>query len=154
MASDYEFLVRKKGLTAVVSLFGTFGYAAKDIAWPSLETQDVATREWPGEDGEDAFVPEVLRFKAYDLEVPLVYTSGRGECNAAYLKLLKYLTGRSGGVAELDVYDPHNRIGRTGVYLKSLKPDKFHRDGSGDYMSLTATFRVTDPMTDVTLILN
>lgn len=121
-----------------------FGFAVSEIPWPAEETQEVATREWPGVDGEDAYIsPDGLKLKAYDLEVEFCW---KGEVNTAYssyLALRNWLIKRM-----IKVYDPYWKRGRVGVYVKKIGDLKPHRDNVGEVLSCKVTFRVTDPITE------
>ena len=46
---------------------------------------------------------------------------------------------------------PYTGIGRKGCYLKSVGSMEFAKSGIDEVLTFTATFRVTDPVTDVQL---
>lgn len=129
-----------------------FGFAVCDIPWPDEEVHEVAVREWPGEHGEDAYIPPVgLKLQAYDVEVQFCYKGDVDTAYAKYKALRDWLTGIDGSGAELRVYDPYWRKGRTGVYVKKFSGFDPHRSNIDEVLSINATFRVTDPITEIRL---
>lgn len=153
MAVEYSLLMQKtKDGSTVKSSLADFGFAMCDIQWPGEESQDVAVREWPGEHGEDAYIPPSgLKLKAYDLNVKLSY---RGKPNTATPKfnaLRSYLIGAAGDGAELQIFDPYWRKGRKAVYFKSIEIDESFKTNADEGLSVKLTFRVTDPISEITL---
>lgn len=153
MAVEYSLLMQKtKDGSAVKSSLADFGFAVCDIPWPSDKTQEVAVRVWPGKHGEDAYVPPGgLKLQAYDLEVEFCY---KGAVNTAYTKynaLRNYLIGASGDGAELKIYDPYWKRGRTKVRLLEIGDLEPHRDNAGEVLPIKVKFRVADPMTEIKL---
>lgn len=60
--------------SAVKSSLEDFGFAVCEIEQPDVETEELATREWPGEDGEDVYIsPDGQKLQAYDVEVKLTH---------------------------------------------------------------------------------
>lgn len=117
------------------------------------ESKELSKRDWYDEDGEDTFFPTSLSMQAYDLEVEFAYKGEMNSANTSIRNFLDYLSGRDGvGGTSLMVYDTYTRIGRQGLYLKDVKPDVFVRNTSeGDVVTFGVTFRVTDPLTEITL---
>lgn len=129
-----------------------FGFAVCDIPWPDEEVQEVAVREWPGEHGEDAYIPPVgLKLQAYDVEVQFCYKGDVDTAYAKYKALRDWLTGIDGSGAELRVYDPYWRKGRTGIYVKKFSGLNPRRSNIDEVLSINVTFRVTDPITEIRL---
>lgn len=147
--------------SSVKDSLGSFGFAVNEIPWPSEETQEPNVRTWPGEHGEDAYIPPTgLKLKAYDLEVEFLCKSGaeapaQGQINGsayeAYKALRNYLTGIDGTGGELKIYDPYWGKGRTKVYLKKISDLEPFRTNVDEGVSVKATFRVTDPMTEIVI---
>lgn len=153
MAVEYSLLMQKtKEGSAVKSSLADFGFAVRDIPWPDEEVQEVAVREWPGEDGEDAYVPPGgLKLQAYDVEIEFCY---KGAVNTAYTKynaLRDYFMGIAGDGAEFRIYDPYWRKGRESVRLKKMSDLDPHRSNIDDVLSFKAAFRVADPRTEIKL---
>lgn len=151
MAVEYALYMQKtKSGSAVKSSLADFGFAVCDIPWPSDKTQEVAKRVWPGEHGEDAYVPPGgLKLQAYDLEVEFCYKGATGTAYAKYKALRNYLIGASGDGAELKIYDPYWKRGRTNVRLLEIGDLEPHRDNAGEVLSAKVKFRVADPMTEI-----
>lgn len=144
--------MRKTGSTTTLGSLEAFSYAVSEIPWPATECAEVAVREWPGIDGEDAYIPSQLRVKPYDLTVTFVYKGVRGGTYSAYKKFRDWVFGRDGSGAEMSIYDGHYYTGRKGVYVKKIEIDSPKRDNMGDYAKIKVTMRVTDPVTDITLV--
>lgn len=154
MAVEYTLLMQKtKDGSAVKSSLDDFGFAVCDIPWPDEEVQEVAARKWPGEHGEDAYIPPGgLKLQAYDLEVQFCYKGDVDTAYAGYKALRDWLTGIDGSGAELRVYDPYWRKGRTGVYVKKFSNFDPHRSNIDEALGVKVVFRVTDPITEMRLI--
>lgn len=113
MAVEYTLLMQKtKDGSAVKSSLSDFGFAIGEIPWPDEETEEVAVRTWPGEHGEDAYIPPGgLKLQAYDVEVEFFYKGVIYTAYEAYKALRDYMTGAKGDGAEMLVYDPYWRRG-------------------------------------------
>lgn len=152
MAVEYTLWMQKTNEeSAVKDSLSAFGFAVCAIPWPAEETEDVAVRVWPGRHGEDTYIPPSgLKLKAYDIEVEFCY---KGDVNTAYVKykaLRNYLTGIDGSGGELKIYDPYWRRGRTKVYVKKIGDLDPHRSNVDEMLSAKVTFRVADPVTEIT----
>ncbi len=152
MAVEYTLLMQKMADgSAMKSSLDDFGFVVCDIPWPDVETKKLKSRDWPGEDGEDVYIPSVLNVAAYDIEITLIYKGDRCSCKRNYSALRDYLLGRDGGGAALIIYDPYNGFGRQGVYLLKITNPQYFHDNINDILEVTLTLRVTDPLTDITL---
>lgn len=144
----------KKGNGNVIDTNVQWGIVCKEFPFVLYgESKELSKRDWYDEDGEDTFFPERLAMQAYDLEVEFAYKGEMDSANLAIRSFLDYLTGRDqAGGTSLMVYDTYTKIGRQGIYFKDIKPDVFVRNSSeGDVVTFSVTFRVTDPLTDITL---
>lgn len=150
MAVEYSLLMQKmKDGSVVKSSLADFGFVVCDIPWPDEETQEIAARTWPGEHGEDAYIsPAGLKLQAHDLEVLFCYKGERFSAYDAYKTLRAYLIGEGGFMR---LYDPYWRKGRQKVYLKNISDIAPHRSNIDEVLSFKATFRVTDPNTEIVL---
>lgn len=151
MAVEYTLLMQKTAEgSAVKSSLDDFGFAVCDIPWPDEETEEVATRKWPGVDGEDAYIPpNGQKLQAYDVEVQFCYKGDINTADAAYKALRDYLVGAGGF---LKLYDPYWKKGRKGLYVKKFHDHNPHRSNIDDVLSMKVTLRVTDPKTEITLV--
>lgn len=76
----------------VKSSLDDFGFAVCGIEWPELEVKELTTRKWPGEHGEDAYIPPSgLKFAAYDVEASLCFKGLKHTANL--------LSGTADGIA-------------------------------------------------------
>ena len=150
MAAEYTLLMQKSADgSAVKSSLDDFGFAVCDIPWPDEETEKVATRQWPGVDGEDAYVPPSgQKLQAYDVELQFCYKGDVNTADAAYKALRDYLIGPGGF---LRLYDPYWRKGRQKVYVKKFHDREPRRSNIDEVLSMKVTLRVTDPKTEIAL---
>lgn len=152
MAAEYELLMRKSNKSSVVkSSMTDFGFVVCDIVWPPLEIKELASRSWPGEQGDDVYTPKELCAESYDLEVHFCYKGERYSACEKIKTLRDYLMGLDGDGAALMVYDPYNKRGRQGVYLTKIEGSGLYRSNIDEVLEITATFRVSDPITEITL---
>lgn len=153
MAKDYDFLMQKSASgSQLKSSYDDFGFAVREIPWPDVETQEPAKREWPGEHGEDVYIPASgLKLQAYDLEVQFLYKGDTGTVYAKYKALRDYLIGAGGF---LKIYDPYWKRGRQAVYARKFGELKPVRTNIDECLGIKVTFRVTDPVTDVVAAMN
>lgn len=153
MAKPYSIYFKKSGDSPTIDSKEEWGIVCKEFPFMLFgDTKEVASKDFHDKDGEEVFIPDELKMKAYDLDVEFAY---KGDVNTANVKIkgfLDYLTGRGGTGANLKVYDTYTKIGRQGVYLKTVTKDLFVRKNSdGDVVTFKVKFRVTDPTTDIVL---
>ena len=154
MAKLYSIYFQKeKSGASVYDTKAQWGIVCKDFPFVLFDTtKDIPTRSWPDGDGEDVYFPDRLRFQAYDLEVFFAYQGEMGSANAKIAAFINYLTGKSDTGTSLKVYDTYTKIGRKGLYVKSVSNDAFARKtDEGDVIVFKVKFRVTDPVTDIVL---
>ena len=154
MAKPYAILFKKmKDNASVVDTFDSWGIVCKDFPFKLYgEAKELPSQDWKDEDGTDEYIPSELKIASYEMDVEFVY---KGEINAANRKIrefLDYLTGKSDAGAELAVYDTFTKIGRQRVRFVSVDDDIFYRQSEyGDVVVFSVTFKVNDPVTDITL---
>lgn len=168
---DRYTLLFQKGTDSVVNSYTQWGIVCAKVPFKvANKTKDVAKREWPDEQGEDAFIPAKLMFEGYDAEFEFAYKGQELSTNAFNLSLgmnainsfKEWLSGNDtdeGSGAELKIYSPYSTIGRQGCYLLEISNEEPHLQVKGEggnvynenVITFKAKFRVTDPMTDITL---
>lgn len=149
-------LIRKTKLNGTVgnvtSTLGTWNIACVSFPFETGEkTKNLYVNEWEDEHGDDAFIPDELLMEAYDVDASFAY---KGSLSTAYTKLKqfkRFLSGADGYGASLEIYHPQTGIGRRKCYLKEFSDKDFVRSNIDDVLTFTVTFRVTDPVTDITL---
>lgn len=161
----------QKGDGPVVSSYGEFGIVCCSVPFKAgCEVKELAKRDWPDEHGEDTYFPPKTVMKAYDAEFTMAYKGQELADNPFNLALAfqhirqfkQWLTGNNteeGSGSELKIYSPHSTIGRQGCYLTEISDEEpcvqTKQEGGNLYHENVVTFkvkfRVTDPVTDITL---
>lgn len=154
MAKPYAILFKKmKDDAPVVDTLDNWGIVCKDFPFKLYgEAKKLPSYDWKDEDGDDEYIPSELKIASYEIDVEFAYKGEMDSANAKIRGFLDYLTGRGGTGAELMVYDTYTKIGKQSVRFVSVKDDVFYRqDESGDVVVFVVTFKVNDPVTDITL---
>lgn len=154
MAKPYAILFKKMNDNAsVVDTLDNWGIVCKEFPFKLYgEAKELPSHDWKDEDGEDEYVPNELKLASYEIDVEFAYKGSTGTANKKIKDFLDYLTGRGGTGAELSVYDTYTRIGRQHVRFVSVEDDVFLRqEESGDVIVFVVTFKVNDPVTEITL---
>jgi len=143
---------------SVVDTYESFHVVCQEFPFKHLpEIKDLAKREWFDENGDDVYVPtDGLKFKAYDLEVKFLYVGLEEEMADDLKAFIAFSYGRNdGGSPMLAIYDEYTKTGRRGVYVQNTDNDLFmYNDANSEALaSFKVKFRVTDPVTDITLSL-
>ena len=142
-----------------VSVFGIF---CKEIPFKVFEkVKEPAKRSWYDEDGDDEYIPsDGLRLEAYSMKV----TFGCKKISSEHVD--KYGVGNEIAdvrskvgiflnflkLGQFKMYSSHTRIGRQNVRLDSISDNaKWKSDENGEFLIFEVTFKVNDPVTDVTL---
>lgn len=137
---------------SVKDLTDDFGIVCTKIErMDGKEIQTIETQEWVDEDGEDAYIPNVLRLKAFDwtIECGTLGTSA-SVCKSNIDSLMSYLIGEDGKGAELYIYSAMINTGRQHVYFKQKEEKEYWVNAQGMTIAqFSITFRICDPRTDV-----
>lgn len=154
MAKLYSIYFQKEKENALVyDTKSQWGIVCKEFPFVLFDkTKELPSKSWPDEDGEDVFFPESLSIEAYDIEVEFAYKGDMWTSNEKIISFINYLTGKSDKGTSLKVYDAFTRIGRRGLYVKSVGNNMFvRREDEGDVIVFNVEFRVTDPDTEIIL---
>lgn len=166
-------LIRKGDDGEVVNTYTEWGIVCAKVPFKAGgTTKKLATRDWADEDGTDTFIPTRLCMESYDAEFEFAYKGEELATNIMNLSMAltqidafkKWLTGNDGQSdegtgADLTIYSPFSTIGRKGCYLVSISDEEpcVIAKGRGtdiyneNVVTFKATFKVTDPVTNVTL---
>lgn len=129
-----------------------FGFATGEIDFMAdVEMKGYASRNVPGEDGERVFFPDNPAIEPYDLTIEFKYQGTYVGFYDAYTTFCDYLIGRDGTGPCMHIYSPWSNMGRLNTYVKSIKNEKFHREGENIFMSMSVVFRITDPVQTIKL---
>lgn len=146
----YKFYIQKESEGAAVKELGEdFGfYETESKFYGGNTVKDIPKREWHDEDGDDEFVPDEQKYKAYEMEVSLGYKGDMGTANEKLRALQDYLAGGT-----MRFYDSYNKTGRQGVRFVSISDDAelVRNDADGDILIITVRMKVNDPRTEITL---
>lgn len=168
---DRNTLLFKKGNGSVINSYTQWGIVCCNVPFKAGgKVKQPAKRDWPDEHGEDVYLPSKLAFDGYDADFELAYKGQELASNPFNLSLAltkinafkKWLTGNdttAGSGSELKIYSPYSSIGRQGCYLLEISdedPRLVTKQENGNVyhenvVTFKVKFRVTDPMTDVTL---
>lgn len=121
-----------------------------------VEAKAPSKRDWFDEHGDDEYMPNGgLKLKAYTIDVRFCCKGDKYSSNEKIKKFINYLTGLDGSGAEMKMYCTWTKIGRKGIRFDKLN-DKAEllRDEDGDTLVFTITFKVNDPITDITPIID
>lgn len=121
-----------------------------------VEAKAPSKRDWFDEHGDDEYIPNGgLKLKAYTMDVRFCCKGDKYSSNEKIKKFINYLTGLDESGAEMKMYCTWTKIGRKGIRFDKLN-DKAEllRDEDGDTLVFTITFKVNDPITDITPIID
>lgn len=154
MAKPYAILFKKMiGGASVVDTLDSWGIVCKEFPFKLYgDAKELPSHDWKDKDGDDEYIPSELPIAAYEIEVEFAYKGAMNSANTNIGAFLAYLTGRGSTGAELQVYDTYTKIGRQSVRFVSVEDDVFYRqEEGGDVVVFVVTFKVNDPVTDITL---
>lgn len=177
MANYKKFLVQQQthngssygDLGDVVDTQATFGIVCQECPFKYLpESKDLPRRDWPDEHGEDVFIPsDGIKFQAYDMDVKFLYVGKESEMPVNLKRFMKFMYGHMNIInrsfvtgdnlsknVTLKIFDEYTSIGRIGCIVKSVDDELyFFNDSNIDAIAqFKVKFRVTDPVTGVTLV--
>lgn len=150
MNEPYSILFQKDSEPTANDSLLKWGIACCDVPF-ILDggSKDLEARDWPGESGEDVFIPAVLPLKPYDLEIKMVYVGPLSESYDNMVAFRNYLTGDDGLGASISIYNSYTRIGRRNCYWLDMSNLVFSKEGNEEILQFTLKIRITDPKTKV-----
>ncbi len=155
MNYDKVYIQKMKEGAAVKETVADFDIYCAEIPFRLfVEAKDPSKRDWMDEHGDDEYIPDSgLKLKAYTMDVKFCCKGDKFSSNAKIQKFVEYLTGMDGSGAVMMMYCTWTKIGRRGIRFDKLN-DKAElvRDGDGDTLVFTITFKVNDPVSNITPI--
>lgn len=155
MNYDKVYIQKMKEGAAVKETVADFDIYCAEIPFRLfVEAKDPSKRDWMDEHGDDEYIPDSgLKLKAYTMDVKFCCKGDKFSSNAKIQKFVEYLTGMDGSGAVMMMYCTWTKIGRRGIRFDKLN-DKAElvRDGDGDTLAFTITFKVNDPVSNITPI--
>lgn len=150
MNEPYSILLQKEKETTANDSIAKWGIGCCEFPFVlDGGSKDLATRDWPGEDGEDVFIPEELKLKPYDIEVKMTYVGPLAKSYDNLTAFRDYMTGADGLGASLCIYNSHTHIGRRGCHWLENSNPVFNVEESEEVLQFTLKIRVSDPKTRV-----
>ena len=143
-----------------VNIYKQWNIVCTNMPLPKYEVKDIPVHDFNDENGDDAYIPSFMPLKAYDIVMEFAYKGSLDNCyNDIFLGFFAYLLGSAPANYDYDtiteggfkIYDRFNKIGRQKVYVKLFDPENVVHINDGDHLTFKLTFRVTDPVTDITL---
>ena len=95
-----------------------------------------------------------MKFKAYDLEVKFLYVGTQAQMPTDLRNFISFIYGRNtDGSPLLAIYDEYTKTGRRGAYVLNVDNELIAYDDKNLEVigQFKVKFRITDPVTDITL---
>lgn len=150
----YPLLIQKTiDKAPVIDTYEEWKIVCKDFPFRmGGDAKDLYAESLPDKHGDDEYIPDILPIAAYETEVPFVYKGSMNTANYYIKQFLNYLIGLDGYKPDLKIYDTYTKIGRQNVRYMGYGDDAFVRkEDEGDVVEFTITFKVNDPVTEITL---
>ena len=128
-----------------MDLLVDFGFALSQTEWPNIETKELEARNWPDEDGDDAFVPKRLKVQSTEISMTLLCRAEHDEAEQRYDALVEWFLGDGYG-AKFRMRDMWHRRSAEDVYLKSVSEVEYAEDNEGEYLSLEISLHILNPL--------
>lgn len=155
-----RFLIKIGDDGAVTDVFQSYGMVLEDM--PSvipLVPKNIYSHSWPDEDGDDEYVPEVIRYEAVEAEFTFGCRSYSAD-STVFDMLSAFIAFLQSGT--FSFYGERSGIGRQNVRFAELHDDArysrhtLRRNGADvteEILSFTVTLKINDPKTEITLSL-
>ena len=143
------YIKQEKPDASAVETIEEFGLYCVDIPFkPISDVKEVVSRDWKDENGIDEYIPaDGLKLSAYDMDIKFGYKGDKFGANEAISSFIEFLV--SGYVS---IYDTYTKIGRQKVRFVKLNDDAdLVRSDDGDILIFSVTFKVCDPLTNISL---
>lgn len=148
MAKYFRIYLQKESDGAEVKdTIADFGmYVSESPFKPCDSVKEPTKREWYDEDGDDEYIPaDGLRMASYENKIKFLFKGDVFDATEKTKNFVEYL--RTAGLMKM--YCEFNKVGRQHVRLKSIDPTLYRDIDDGDILSLSATFKFNDPITDI-----
>ena len=117
------------------------------------KTKELYSNSWLDEHGDDVYIPDELPIESYELTAKFAYKGGLGTAYSSITGFRQFLTGEDTHGADLEIYDARTGIGRQHCYLVDFPEENFFQSNIDEGLEFDVVFKVTDPITAVTLSL-
>jgi hypothetical protein len=139
---------------SVVDIYETYHIAVETFPFKIMpEVKPIATRDWPDEDGVDAYYGRKRQMKDYDMDVVFLYKGTHKTMKSDLQSFIYFLNGRNADAIGymLAIYDEHVQLGRKNIRVEKISNDLYLDDDSDSetLAKFSVTFHVDDPVTDV-----
>lgn len=143
---------------AIIDAYTDYHVVCKDFPIKiEPEIKDIVTKDFKGSHGLDAYIPDALTLKEYEMEVEFLYVGTHNTMRTDITNFVKFLRGRNSGSvgARLAIYDEFAQIGRKDLVAKSIEYGTWWDVPDADTEAIAVfkvKFNVYDPVTDVFVI--
>lgn len=129
----------QKGSEGSVDILNRWGITVQETPFHIFpEPKEYAKRDWPDRDGDDIFIPSVVRYKSFTQAWKFVYIGAEGSANDNIRGFVSYLQRN-----EFSIFSEYTMDGVRGVYSKT-QSDKFLRRDK-DYATFSIDILVHKP---------
>ena len=130
-----------------VDLVDTFNFVCSEIDFPNAtETKDVTTTDFKDEDGEDVYIPQRMRVKAFDLDVKVACVGNIGQTEGMLRSLSKWLCeGLPRNGDGLTIWSALYNRGYRRCYFKGASDLEYSYMNESEILECTLKFRICDP---------
>lgn len=144
----YKFFIQKESKDAkVIDTVKEFGmYEMSSVFYGGGTVKNVPSRSWYDENGDDEFVPQKQKYKAYDMNVKFGFHNDFNTANSVIDKFMDFLNDGT-----MKIYDSYNQVGRQNVRFMGIPDDAelIRHPQKGDLLIINVKFKVNDPVTEV-----
>lgn len=153
MVTEHLYIQKTSSGSTVKETVADFDIYCMNIQFSTMQdAKELPNNDWYDEHGDDEYIPSTLMLKAYTMDIKFACKGAEKSANAKINALMSYLTGADGSGSEMKIYSTYTQIGRQGVrFLKLSEDAELIRDKNGDILMFTVTFKINDPVTNVTL---
>lgn len=137
---NYKPTYIQKGNEYCVDIKNTWGIVVQETPYNTFpEPKEYTKRDWPDEDGDDIYIPPIVRYQSYTQQWKFLYIGDATTANDNIHAFLSYLQG-----SEFSIFSEYTLSGCRGVYSNS-QTDKFLRRDK-DYFYFTVDILVNKPL--------
>lgn len=140
-----KLLIKKDSVTKdIKQAYGIYTKSVPFLLYPKVK--EPFKNSWYDEDGDDEYLPEIPTYESYEMTLDFVYEGATNTSNAQIKSFLDFIQG-----GYFKLYDEYTGIGRQQVRYVSIDQDATLYRREKDVVEFSVTFKVNDPITQITL---